>query len=95
MALKNQLFLGSFVHCKALDELEYLHNAAVCVDQSGTIVAVETDCDEVKAKQTVLPRFGWDESEVEVVKAGEGQFFFPGFIGEFTVCCLSFRDCCN
>ncbi|KAK4134743.1 guanine deaminase [Trichocladium antarcticum] len=80
MALKNQLFLGSFVHCKALDELEYLHNAAICVDQSGTIVAVETECDAVKAKETVFPRLGWGDAEVEVVAAKEGQFFFPGFI---------------
>ncbi|KAL2021113.1 hypothetical protein VTK56DRAFT_7532 [Thermocarpiscus australiensis] len=80
MGLRNQLFLGSFVHSKALDELEYLHNAAVCVDQSGTIVAVERDCDAVKARETVLPRLGWDEAGVEVVSAGDGQFFFPGFI---------------
>jgi hypothetical protein len=79
---RNQLFLGSFVHSKALDELDYLHNAAVCVDESGTIVAVERECDEAKARETVLPRLGWDAAGVEVVRAREGQFFFPGFIGE-------------
>ncbi|KAK3307453.1 uncharacterized protein B0T15DRAFT_179099 [Chaetomium strumarium] len=80
MASQNQLFLGTFVHSKALDELEYLHNAAVCVDTSGTIVAVERECDEAKAKETLLPRLGWDVTEVEVVRAKKGQFFFPGFI---------------
>ncbi|AEO70740.1 1c697144-ae1d-4a1c-8026-2f42c9a95c4a [Thermothielavioides terrestris] len=79
-AAKNQLFLGTFVHSKALTELEYLHNAAVCVDRSGVIVAVERDCDEVKARATLLPRLGWDEAEVKLVIAKEGQFFFPGFI---------------
>jgi guanine deaminase len=82
MEIKNKLFLGSFVHSKALDELEYLHNAAVCVDRSGTIVAVEQACDELQARETVLRRLGWDEADVEVVKARNGQFFFPGFIGE-------------
>ncbi|KAK4125892.1 Metallo-dependent hydrolase [Parathielavia appendiculata] len=80
MGLKNKLFLGTFVHSKALDELEYLHNAAVCVDMSGTIVAVEVECDELRARETVLPRLGWEVAEVEVVEAKEGQFFFPGFI---------------
>jgi guanine deaminase len=81
-ATTKKLFLGSFVHSKALDELEYLHNTAVCVDESGTIVAVEEECDEAKAKETVLPRLGWGEADVEVVKAKDSQFFFPGFIGE-------------
>jgi guanine deaminase len=76
-----KLFLGSFVHSKALDELEYLHNAAVAVDEKGTIVAVERECDEVRARETVLPRLGWGEADVEVVKARDGQFFFPGFVG--------------
>ncbi|KAK4100221.1 Metallo-dependent hydrolase [Parathielavia hyrcaniae] len=80
MELRNKLFLGTFVHSKALDELEYLHNAAVCVDTTGTIVAVEVDCDEPRAREIVLPGLGWDGAEVEVVKAKEGQFFFPGFI---------------
>jgi guanine deaminase len=75
-----KLFLGSFVHSKALDELEYLHNAAVAVDEKGTIVAVERECDEVRARETVLPRLGWGEADVEVVKGRDGQFFFPGFV---------------
>ncbi|KAK4236033.1 hypothetical protein C8A03DRAFT_17277 [Achaetomium macrosporum] len=80
MAPKNRLFLGSFVHSKALDELEYLHNAVVCVDTSGTIVAVERECDEARAKEILFPRLGWDMDDVEVVTAQKGQFFFPGFI---------------
>ena len=83
MAAKNTLFLGSFVHSKVLDKLEYLHGAAVCVDSKGTIVAVEKDCDEAGARESVFPRLDWDGEEVEVVRAKDGQFFFPGFIGEF------------
>ncbi|KAK4149605.1 hypothetical protein C8A00DRAFT_18733 [Chaetomidium leptoderma] len=79
-AAKKQLFLGSFVHSKALDKLEFLHGAAVCVDQSGTIVAIERDCDEANAIEVLFPRLGWVKAEVVVVRAREGQFFFPGFI---------------
>jgi hypothetical protein len=86
MAPRNKLFLGTFVHSKALDELEYLHNTAVFVDTSGTIVAVERECDEAKAKETLFLRLGWDAAEVEVVTAQRGQFFFPGFIGESRLC---------
>lgn len=79
---KNQLFLGSFVHSKALNELEYLHNAAVCVYKTGVIVAVEKDCDEATARTTLLPRLGWPEDDLQVTIARDGQFFFPGFIGQ-------------
>lgn len=80
MATRNKLFLGSFVHSKALDELEYLHNTAVCVDAAGTIVAVEKDCGEAEARGTLFPRLGWAADDVEVVSAADGQFFFPGFV---------------
>ncbi|KAH6634614.1 hypothetical protein B0J18DRAFT_360554 [Chaetomium sp. MPI-SDFR-AT-0129] len=80
MAAPNKLFLGSFVHSKKLKEIESLHNAAVAVDSSGKIVAVEQDCSEGRARETVLPRLGWREDEVEFVRAADGQFFFPGFI---------------
>lgn len=82
MASRNQLFLGSFVHSKSLDELECLHDTAVCVDKTGTIIAVEKGCGEATAREGLLQRLGWDEGEVEIVRAKEGQFFFPGFIGE-------------
>jgi guanine deaminase len=90
-----KLFLGSFVHSKALDKLEYLHNTAVFVDESGTIAAVEQECNETKAKETVLPRLGWDQADVEVVTAEDGQFFFPGFIGEWYLGLNYSRTCVN
>ncbi|KAL2153786.1 hypothetical protein VTH82DRAFT_4941 [Thermothelomyces myriococcoides] len=77
---RNKVFLGSFVHSKALNKLEYLHQTAVFVDKSGKIIAIEKDCDESKARELIFPRFGWAEADVEVVKAKEEQFFFPGFI---------------
>ena len=78
----NKLFLGSFIHSSALDALEYLHNAAVCVDGNGKIVAVERDCDLAKAEQDLLPKLGWTKQQTTITTCKEGQFFFPGFIGE-------------
>ena len=81
-----QILLGTFVHSKSRSELDYLHNAAVAVDASGTIVAVSRDCDDLgAAKSKVLQETGWNVDDVQVVEAGEGQFFFPGFIGMFCV----------
>ncbi|KAI0539311.1 guanine deaminase [Xylaria digitata] len=77
---KNQVFFGTFIHSKSLNELEYLHNAAVCVDTSGKIVAVETDCNQQKAIETAYTRLGWSLDNVSVTLARAGQFFFPGFV---------------
>jgi hypothetical protein len=79
----HQIFLGTFVHSRSREELAYLHNTAVLVDSSGTIVAVEEDCDKTKAKQVATQRLGWQLSGVTIISAKEGQFFFPGFIGQY------------
>ena len=77
------LFLGSFIHSKSLDELEFLHETAVFVDDKGVIVAIEKGCDQKKAEETLFPKLGWTVGEVSFRIAKPGQFFFPGFIGLF------------
>ncbi|KAI1802791.1 guanine deaminase [Daldinia bambusicola] len=77
---KNQLFLGLFIHSIKLGELQYLHDTAVCVDKSGKIVAVEQQCDQNKAEETLYPKLGWKAEDVIVTIAKDGQFFFPGFV---------------
>jgi len=77
----NQLFLGTFIHSKSLEALEYLHDTAVFVDAAGTIVAVEQACDRNKAETEVMPRLGWAVDSVKVHECEKNQFFFPGFIG--------------
>lgn len=79
------LFLGSFVHCKSLGELEFLHDSAVCVDEKGVIVALEKECDQKKVEEAIFPKLGWAVGEVSVRTAQPGQFFFPGFIGLFSL----------
>lgn len=92
----NQVFIGTFIHSKALDELEYLHDTAVFVDgPTGKIVAVEAvernggdhGITSGRLAET-FTKLGWSPSEVKThdtirrARAGEGDvsFFFPGFV---------------
>lgn len=89
---RNQLFLGTFIHCKDKQHLDHLHNTAVFVDgASGKIVAIEPSCSLAKAEGDLFSKLGWDRENVAVTEtAKERQFFFPGFIGECTaLSCLS------
>lgn len=63
----NQVFIGTFIHSKALDELEYLHNTAVFVEgPTGTIVAVERECDHTRALDETFNRLGWSAAECKI-----------------------------
>lgn len=75
------LFLGTAVHSTSLKELECREAMAVCVDEHGIIVAIEPNCDQTKAENTLYGDLGWSPQEVIVRSASAGQFFFPGFIG--------------
>ena len=75
------VFLGTFIHSKSLEELEFLHDTAIFVDEKGTIVAIESRCDRKTAEEIVFPKLGWMKGEVMVNIAKPGQFYFPGFIG--------------
>ncbi|KAH7327939.1 hypothetical protein B0I35DRAFT_345347 [Stachybotrys elegans] len=77
----NLLLLGTFIHCKSVQELEYIHNAAVAVDGNGKIVGIERDHQDVEqAKGALLKSLAWSASDVEIHACKPGQFFFPGFI---------------
>ena len=82
--LGRSLFLGSFIHSKGLGELEFLHDTAICVDEKGVIVAIESKYDGPKAEDVLFPKLGWTKGGVTVKVAKPGQFFFPGFIGAFS-----------
>lgn len=63
----NQVFIGTFIHSKALDELEYLHNTAVFVEGStGTIVAIERECDHTRTLDETFNRLGWSAAECKI-----------------------------
>ncbi|RDA95201.1 hypothetical protein CP533_1877 [Ophiocordyceps camponoti-saundersi (nom. inval.)] len=78
---KFQLFLGTFVHSKTREELEFLHDAAVAVDTQGQIVGIKAGLGSLtEAKEKLLESLGLKEEDVDVCACGQGQFFFPGFI---------------
>lgn len=78
------LLLGTFVHSKTQQDLDFLHKAGIAVDTHGKIAAIERDAHDLsEVKARLLAKLGWDETEVDVTEAAEGHFFFPGFVGEF------------
>ena len=63
----NQVFIGTFIHSKVLDELEYLHNTAVFVEgATGTIAAVERECDLTRTLDETFNRLGWSAAECRI-----------------------------
>lgn len=78
---KPAVYLGTFIHCKSLAEIEILHDAAVFVNEQGKIVAIEKDIKDVDAALLHAAKLDWDTQEVVARACGREQFFFPGFIG--------------
>lgn len=76
------LYYGTFVHSVSISELEICENGAIGVDSYGKIVFVEKNVESVKQ---VLRRYPQWAQGGKVVKAAEGSFFFPGFIGPYTI----------
>lgn len=63
----NQVFIGTFIHSKALDELEYLHDTAVFVDgPTGRIVAVEKESGHSGRLDETFTKLGWSPAEVKI-----------------------------
>lgn len=79
---RRKIFYGTFIHSKSRTELEYLHKTHVFVDEFGKIVKIKTFEPDDAALQEVWEAVGWEKHEVDLVVAKEGEFFFPGFIGE-------------
>ena len=84
MAAKNSIFIGTFIHSRSLDVLEYLHDTAIFVNEKGIIVRIEPACDREKAEKILAPKLGWSADEFNVTIAQDEQFFFPGFIGAYS-----------
>lgn len=81
MAAKRKVFLGTFIYPRSREELAYLFEAAVCVDEKGRIAAVREGMEWDGVRDEVFTGLGWEADEVLVRRCGEGEFFFPGFVG--------------
>lgn len=76
MALEKKIYVGPFIHCISLTELEICLAGAIGVDEDGKIAFVLKNVEDGK-----LPtREGWEAAKT--VKVEGNSFFFPGFIGE-------------
>jgi len=85
MALGSRsLFVGTLIHSKSLDELEYLDDTAVFVNESGVIVSIKSAYSQatVEEIETIFQKLGWSREDVAIKTAKAGEFFFPGFIGK-------------
>ncbi|KAG9247413.1 hypothetical protein BJ878DRAFT_492853 [Calycina marina] len=76
------LFVGTLVHSKSLEELEYLEDIAVFVDENGVIAAIQTKYSKATTEEVdaIFQKLGWAREDVVVKTAKNGEFFFPGFI---------------
>lgn len=83
---KKKVFLGTFVSSKSPKELDYYHDTLVCVDEEGKIVKVDHEGgDAERIGERLSETLGWKLSEVDVHVAKPGEFFFPGFVGEYHI----------
>lgn len=73
---KRTLYLGRFVHCVSLAELEICEHGIIGVEDDGRIAFVERG---VRDDILIAKKHGW--SKYTTFSAGEDQFFFPGFVG--------------
>ena len=80
---QRQILAGTFVQSKSRAELDYWYDTVVCVDEAGVIVKIQRDCGDVaQTAEELRERLGWASEEVATHICKEGQFYFPGFIGE-------------
>lgn len=81
MALKKTVYMGTFIHCTALDKIEVLENAAVGVNEEGIIEFVEREIGFDDGGK-LRGRPDWDVVSVIDWRGKSCKFFFPGFVGE-------------
>ncbi|KAK1078558.1 hypothetical protein LTR33_007131 [Friedmanniomyces endolithicus] len=74
MALQKTIYIGPFIHCKSLNDLDICPNGMIGVDEHGKISHISRE-----AKEGQLPALGgWEHAKI--VRTERHGFFFPGFI---------------
>ncbi|KAK5108932.1 hypothetical protein LTR62_007647 [Meristemomyces frigidus] len=74
MSLEKTIYVGPFVHCKSLNELDICTTGQIGVDEHGKIAFVLRE----SAGQPTSTQKGWENAKV--VRTKDNGFFFPGFI---------------
>lgn len=80
MAVDKTIYVGPFVHCVSLQEIEICTTGAIGVDESGKIAFVDRD---VQVDGYSSQRDEWKGAKL--VRISDQGFFFPGFIGSSTL----------
>lgn len=75
MFLQKTLYIGPFIQCDTLTDLDICPNGMIGVDEDGKIAFVLRS---MKGEQIPIEG-GWEEAKV--VRIDGPGFFFPGFIG--------------
>jgi guanine deaminase len=74
MALEKTLYMGPFIHCESLTELDVCPHGVIGVGEDGKIAFIRRD---MKGRQLPIEE-GWEQAKV--VRISDYGFFFPGFI---------------
>lgn len=74
-SLEKTLFIGPFIHCESLTELDICPNGMIGVDEGGKIAFVVRS---IKGQRIPFAE-GWEDAKT--VRINALGFFFPGFIG--------------
>ncbi|KAI9820367.1 MAG: hypothetical protein M1827_005990 [Pycnora praestabilis] len=77
--LKLTVYVGTFVHCKSLQELDICENGAIGVDEEGKIAFVERDL-APQWHEEIVSKYHMHWKDAEIIRPPPGGFFFPGFI---------------
>ena len=76
---RRKIFTGTFVHTPSPTTLSILENAAIFVDQSGTIIHIDSDASSPDARlNNDLEE--WSGAEIIFTRPSRNEFFFPGFV---------------
>jgi hypothetical protein len=78
--VEKTIYIGPFVHCKTLQELDICTTGAIGVNESGVIEFIERN---VKSLDDLAPRDGWKDAKRVMIR--DNGFFFPGFIGRLII----------
>ncbi|KAF2748025.1 guanine deaminase [Sporormia fimetaria CBS 119925] len=78
-SIPKTVYLGTFVHCVSLSDLEISEKGAIGVDENGVIQFVEKNVDLAQVHEK---HSDWKEAKVTELKGN--SFFFPGFIDTHT-----------
>ncbi|MCJ1439609.1 MAG: hypothetical protein MMC23_000089 [Stictis urceolatum] len=78
LPLQRTVYVGTFIHCTSLTELDVLENTAIGVDEHGIIAFVEGDVkDDLTAR---VNAHGWKEPVIVRQDPDIIGFWFPGFV---------------